>query len=105
MNRNEQAVRFAQEVLRQLVERCPEAAPLEIQTEAGNAYLGLSQPPGFCIILGLGAASAKYNVMSIYVPDGEQLTNTWLRGTPSMLVEHLATELRSLWASAIHALR
>ena len=104
MNRNQEAASFAQEVLRQLVERCPEAASLEIQTEAGNAYLGLSKPPGFCIILGLGAASAKYNVMSIYVPDGEQLTNTWLRGTPAMLVEHLASELRTYWAAAISTL-
>jgi len=101
MNRNKEAARFAGEVLRQLVQRCPEAASLEIQTEAGNAYLGLPQPPGFCIILGLGAASAKYNVMSIYVPDGEQLANTWLRGTPPMLVEHLASELLPYWTAAI----
>jgi len=105
MNRDQEAARFARQVLRELVERCPEAAPLEIETEEGNAYLGLSDPRGFCIVLGLGAASAKYNVMSIYVPQGEQLTNTWLRGTPTMLVEHLATKLRPLWATAIRTLR
>lgn len=105
MNRDQEAVRFAREVLRQLVERCPEAAPLEVQAEAGNAYLGLSDPRGFCIVLGLGAASAKYNVMSIYIPQGEQLANTWLRGTPPMLVEHLASELRPLWETAVRTLR
>ena len=105
MNRDQEAASFAQKVLRELVERCPKAAPLEIQTEAGNAYLGLSDPRGFCIILGLGAAAAKYNVMSIFVPQGEQLANTWLRGTPPMLVEHLASELRPYWTAAVRTFR
>lgn len=104
-SRNEAAQHFGKQVVRQLVLKCPEAAPLEVETEAGRAYLGLSDENGFCIAICLASASAKYNVMSIYAPQNDRLVNTFFRGTPAMLAERLANELRYLWEMPIQMLR
>jgi len=104
-NRNVAAQHFGEMVVRELVQRCPDAAPLKVETEAGRTYLGLSDEHGFCIAICLASASAKYNVMSIYAPQNDQLVNTLYRGTPVMLAERLANELRYLWEMPIQMLR
>lgn len=67
-----------------------------------QAELGVNDEGEFVPLLRLGAASAKFNVMTVFVPVAGAW-GEWLplpRGTPAELAQRLTTDYRHFWLSA-----
>lgn len=97
--RGNQAVDFALNVLAQMKTLDDRAAALAAQgsPRRKDAQIGITEPGEFVPLLRLGAASAAYNVMSLFAWEQGRWTPTFQRGTPEMLAKILVGPYRHLW--------
>ena len=91
---------FAAALLAALRERDPLTRALDYRARGKVAVIGCHDAGEFFPLLKLDAASAAFNVMSLYVYHRRTWNPTFLRGTPAELVEPLTTTYRYLWAMA-----
>ena len=91
---------FAARLLAALRARDPLAHALDYRARGKVAVIGLHDAGAFLPLLKLDAASAAFNVMSLFVYHRRAWSPTCLRGTPAGLVEPLTTTYRYLWAMA-----
>jgi hypothetical protein len=94
-----QAVYFALSVLAEMRALDDRAAPLEVvgRPRRKDAQIGLTEQGVFIPLLALGAASAAYNVMSLFVWERGRFVPTFQRGTPEKLAKILTGPYRHLW--------
>lgn len=94
-----QAVYFALSVLAQMRALDDRAAALEVvgRPRRKDAQIGLTEQGVFVPLLALGAASAAYNVMSLFVREQGRFMPTFQRGTPAMLAKILVGPYQHLW--------
>lgn len=89
---------FAGKLLSELRKLDARAAVLERKVQKGDkAILGIMDDGEFVPLLLLGAGSAKFNKMMLFVYHQEHWQPTFQKGTPKMLAELLAGELNHLW--------
>jgi hypothetical protein len=91
---------FASDLLAELRRRDPLAQGLVSRSRGKAAVIGIVDEGDFVPLLRLDAGSAAFNKMSLFVHHRRSWEPTFLAGTPAMLAEPLAGELRYLWAMA-----
>lgn len=93
---------FARSLLSELRQRDPRAAALRTRGRGSTAVIGVEDADtGFVPLLRLSGPSAAYNVMDLFVRQGNHWMPTFQRGTPEELAEPLATRLQHLWLIAV----
>lgn len=94
-----QAIYFALRVLAEMRALDERAAALEAvgSPRRKDAQIGLTEEGVFIPLLALGAASAAYNVMSLFVWEQGLFMPTFQRGTPEMMAKILVGAYRHLW--------
>lgn len=104
-NKTSPAASFASCVLSELCQRDDRAGVLYIRPNSPSkeAVIGLYDDGEFVPLLKLGAASAAFTVMGLFVPHQGRWMPTFQRGTPAGLAELLARPLHHLWSLAVAA--
>lgn len=94
-----EAARFAGWVLAEMRQLDERAARLTVAARArsADAQIGVLEEGQFVPLLRLGAASAAYNVMSLFVYQNGRALPTLQRGTPQRLAELLVGPWQHLW--------
>jgi hypothetical protein len=102
---SQRAESFAQHVLSQLRCRDSRAGVLHVQRggRTQGAVIGIMDGGEFVPLLMLDAASAAYNVMSLFEFHRQGWVPTLKRGTPIQLAELLAGPMSYLWTIAVLA--
>jgi hypothetical protein len=104
-NRTSPAAGFASSLLFELRQRDDRASVLCVRpgSPSKEAVIGLLDDGEFIPLLKVGAASAAFNVMGLFVPHHGRWMPTFQRGTPEGLAALLAGPLHYLWTLAVSA--
>src|SRR5688572_12690832 len=99
------AANFASSLLFELRQRDDRAGVLCVRpsSRSKEAIVGLHDDGEFVPLLKLGAASAAFNVMGLFVLHHGRWMPTFQRGTPVQLADLLAGPLHHLWTLAVAA--
>ena len=92
---------FTQELLAELKTLDQRAQYLKMKGKRDTVILGIEDDREFVPILRLGAGSAKFNKMMLFVYHKRIWQPTFHKGTPKMLAQLLAGELNYLWTMHI----
>jgi hypothetical protein len=88
---------FAHSLLSELRILDPRAQALKMKSKGDQVILGIEDDEKFVPLLRLGAATAKFNKMMLFVYHQGHWQPTFQKGTAKMLAELLASSLNYLW--------
>lgn len=91
------AERFADLVLRELVNRDELARFLSVRARGKTAAIGYEVDEEWVPLLRIANGSAAYNVADLQVRHRRKWQPTFVRGVPAVIAENLAGPLRFVW--------
>jgi len=97
---SKEAQSFARSLLVELCQRDERARVLTLHKTSRKAEIGIDDEGTWVPVLRVDEPSARYNVMSLWVPQGRSWVPTFQRGTPAMLADLLSSSLQHLWLPA-----
>lgn len=88
---------YANQLLRELQARVPDAKALSAKHRGKIATLGFDEAGTWVPPFRLAGGSASFNVMDLWVRHGRGWAYAGVRGTPAIVADALAGELMPFW--------